>query len=338
MQQILATYGRLLFPSLGAFVVLLIAGLWAIRPRLARLAWLLPAVLAVVSPFWLIRPAYAQPRFLDEATLPADALNWRFGDFVELISVTPAARSAEAGQTLPIEVCWRTLAPADKNYTVFVQAIGPEEAVVAARYTYPGLGSYPTAIWEPGRVFCDTVRLPIPPDLARTLVYRLSIGLLDDESDHRLPTADRSGNPVQSFVGSVRLAANVLTATAAPPPGDGAIRLAGADFPATWRPGMDHTVTLDWYAAQAVPVDYTVFLHLRDDSGNLVAQADGPPLDGWYPTSWWSAGERVSDTHTFALPAGAPPGVYRLVAGLYDPATGERLGEELDLGRIEVRP
>jgi hypothetical protein len=337
MQQILATYGRLLFPSLGAFVVLLIAWLWAIHPRLARLAWLLPAVLAVVSPFWLIRPAYAQPRFLDEAALPADALNWRFGDFAELISVTSATRSAEAGETLPIEICWRALAPADKNYTVFVQAIGPEEAVVAARYTYPGLGSYPTAIWEPGRVFCDTVRLPISPDLARTLVYRLSVGLLDDDTDRRLPTVDRGGNPVQAFVGSVRLAANTSTEAAAPP-GDAFIRPAGADFPATWRPGMDHMVTLDWYAGDTVPVDYTVFLHLRDESGNLVAQADGPPLDGWYPTSWWTAGEWISDTHTFALPVETPPGVYRLVAGLYDPATGARLGGEIDLGQVEVRP
>lgn len=338
MQQILATYGRLLFPSLGAFTILLIAGLWAIHPRLARLVWLLPAVLAVVSPFWLIRPAYAQPRFLDQAALPADALGWRFGDFAELIGVTPAARSAAAGETLPVEVCWRVLAPADKNYTVFVQAIGPEEAVVAARYTYPGLGSYPTAIWEPGQVFCDTVRLPIPPDLARTLVYRLSVGLLDDESDRRLPTADRGGNPVQPFVGAVRLAGNAPTATAAPPPGDAAIRLAGADFPATWRLGTDHVVTLDWYASDTVPVDYTVFLHLRDDSGNLIAQADGPPLDGWYPTSWWTAGEWVSDAHPFALQAETPPGLYRLVAGLYNPATGERLGGEIDLGQVEVRP
>ena len=67
MQQILAAYGRLLFPSLGA-IILLIAGLWEFSrdwrdgPGCCRAFWLLP-------PLWLIRPAYARPPFLDDATL-----------------------------------------------------------------------------------------------------------------------------------------------------------------------------------------------------------------------------------------------------------------------------
>jgi hypothetical protein len=337
MQQILATYGRLLFPALGGFVVLLIAGLWAVHPRLARWAWLLPVVLAVAAPFWLIRPAYALPRFLDEASGSAGALNWRYLDLAELLSVTPALRSVEAGEALPVEVCWRALAPADKNYTVFVQAIGPADAVVAGRYTYPGLGSYPTAIWEPGRIFCDTIRLPVPEALARTLVYRLSVGLLDDETDERLPGVDRDGNPLPPFVAAVRLAAG-RAGKGEPPAGDAAIRLAAAEFSPHWQAGATNPVTITWYAAGPVPIDYTVFLHLRDEAGQLIAQADGPPLDGWYPTSWWTAGEWVVDIHSFALPAGAPSGSYRLMAGLYDPATGERLGGETNLGRVEVMP
>ena len=340
MQQILATYGRLLFPALGGFVVLLMAGLWELRPRLARLAWLLPGALAVVAPFWLIRPAYAPPRLLDETALAArgESLGWHFGDVAELVSVRPAARSAAAGETLPVEICWRALNATDTNYTIFLQAVGPNETVVADRYTYPGLGSYPTAVWRPGDAFCDQIALPIPTDLARTLVYRLSVGLLDDAVDRRLPATGRDGGPVPPFVGQVRLTAAEQAATDAPPPGDAAIRLAEAEFPPVWRPDSAHPVTLRWYAAATVPTDYTVFLHLRDDAGQLIGQADGPPLGGWYPTSWWGAGEWVTDEHTFPLPAGAPPGNFRLVAGLYDPATGARLGSEHDLGPVEVRP
>ena len=66
------------------------------------------------------------------------------------------------------------------------------------------------------------------------------------------------------------------------------------------------------------------------------AQADGPPLDGWYPTSWWAAGEWVSDEHLFAIPTGTPPGTYQLVTGLYDPLSGQRLGEEQLLGTVEI--
>jgi hypothetical protein len=134
----------------------------------------------------------------------------------------------------------------------------------------------------------------------------------------------------------VRLAARAEETEIQPQAGMPALQLAGAEFAPVWRPGEEHAVTLTWHAAEAVPTDYTVFLHLRDAAGQLVAQADGPPLGGWYPTSWWTAGEQVTDEHTFALPAGITSGEYRLVAGLYDPATGARLGEEKELGVVAV--
>ena len=338
MQQILAAYGRLLFPSLGAIIVLLIAGLWELHPRLARWAWLLPCVLAVAAPLWLIRPSYARPPFLDDTALveKEPSLGWRYGDVAELIGVTPLARSAAAGQTLSVEICWRALNETETNYTVFLQAVGPGEAIVADRYTYPGLGSYPTAIWEPGRAFCDVVPLPIPLDLPRTLVYRLSVGLLDDATDQRLPVVDTAGNAPPPFVRAVRLAVAAPAPDEQPPPGDAAIRLAGAEFAPSWPAGSEQTVTLRWFAAEVVPTDYTVFLHLRDDAGQLVAQADGPPLAGWYPTSWWAPGDWVVDDHSFTLPPTLSPGNYHLVAGLYDPLSGQRLGEEQPLGTVEI--
>jgi hypothetical protein len=88
-----------------------------------------------------------------------------------------------------------------------------------------------------------------------------------------------------------------------------------------------------------VSADYTLFIHLRQkDSESMVAQADGPPLDGWYPTSWWAAGEEIVDTHTFLLPPDVRAGEYDLVAGWYDPVTGQRFDGEYYLGEIEVRP
>src|SRR5690606_30007210 len=147
--------------------------------------------------------------FLDEAALAerGQPLGWRYGDVAELVSVTPAGRSAAAGEVLPIEMCWRTLDSSPVNYTVFLQAVGPDEMIAADRYTYHGLGSYQTAVWQPGQAFCDTVRLPVPPDLARTLVYRLSVGLLDDDADQRLAAVDPAGNPPPPFVGALRLEA-----------------------------------------------------------------------------------------------------------------------------------
>jgi hypothetical protein len=53
---------------------------------------------------------------------------------------------------------------------------------------------------------------------------------------------------------------------------------------------------------------------------------DSVPQGGGYPTIWWLPGEVVADTLTLELPPDAPRDlVYRLIVGLYDPDTGDRL-------------
>jgi hypothetical protein len=70
---------------------------------------------------------------------------------------------------------------------------------------------------------------------------------------------------------------------------------------------------------------YRIFLHLLQPDGSLLVQADGEPADWTRPTTGWAVGEVVLETRTLEIPADALPGEYRLVAGLYDPDTGQRL-------------
>ena len=92
-----------------------------------------------------------------------------------------------------------------------------------------------------------------------------------------------------------------------------------------FRPGDDVALTLYWQA-QASPVkSYTVFTHIVDAAGSVVAGWDNPPCRGVCPTSTWRPGEVLRDEYTIPLPASLPPGVYTLQTGLYDPTTGERL-------------
>ena len=83
--------------------------------------------------------------------------------------------------------------------------------------------------------------------------------------------------------------------------------------------------------------DYTVFVHLVGAGGDdaALAQGDGPPLDGRWPTSLWPPGLTLDDNHTVPLPENLAAGTYQLLVGLYDPATGERL--RLPDGRDAVR-
>lgn len=340
MQRVTAPHGRLLFPALAAFVLLFIVGWNQIHRRLAYAAVFYLSVLALLSLVLLIRPAYTWPEFLSEAALPSGEtakLNWRFGDFARLVSVTPVEKSAAAGETLPVAVCWYTLGQAEEDYTVLVQLVGPENQVVGGRRTYPGLGSYPTSTWEAGRQFCDEVGVDIPADLALTLQYQIEVGFISQEGERVTAVNDDGSVRDHLFASAVRLETAEPPQLVQTPAGEDPIRLVMADFNSEWRIGASEAVTLQWWLAEPVSQDYTVFVHLRDGNQN-VAQGDGQPVKGWYPTSLWEKDEVVEDVHEVMVTADIAPGSYDLVVGWYDPVTGERLGSEVLLGPVEVVP
>lgn len=95
--------------------------------------------------------------------------------------------------------------------------------------------------------------------------------------------------------------------------------------PPALEPGKPLAVSILWRALRPMDQSYTVFVHLLDAAGGKAAQHDGLPFAGIYPTDRWAAGELVRDVHTLQLPPSLPPGKYRLVAGLYLLATGQRL-------------
>ena len=105
--------------------------------------------------------------------------------------------------------------------------------------------------------------------------------------------------------------------------GDGIARVYGLD---NVQAGEMVEVTLRWWLAEPVERDYSVFVHLREPgSGQIIAQGDGPPVAGWYPTSLWQAGDVVDDAHGVPAPAVNETTGYDLVVGWYDLASGERL-------------
>jgi 4-amino-4-deoxy-L-arabinose transferase-like glycosyltransferase len=108
----------------------------------------------------------------------------------------------------------------------------------------------------------------------------------------------------------------------------GQIRLLGYDLQRI----TDHElrITLYWQALSPLTEDYTVFTHLLGEhnpatGGPLWAGHDSQPDGGHYPTTTWQPGQVALDMHTLSLPADAPPGEYRLEAGLYLLATMRRL-------------
>jgi hypothetical protein len=98
-------------------------------------------------------------------------------------------------------------------------------------------------------------------------------------------------------------------------------------------PGQTFTLTLTWQALSEMTADYKSFVHVLDASGRLVVGSDAVPAQWTRPTTGWLAGEYVADVHAPALPDGLGVGEYRLEVGLYDSASGQRLGAGFVLDR-----
>jgi hypothetical protein len=97
--------------------------------------------------------------------------------------------------------------------------------------------------------------------------------------------------------------------------------------------GDELVLTLWWYSPQMPAGDITVFLHVYDSAGQLVAQADGHPLSGLFPPRYWQPGDLVRDVRHVALPQDLPDGRYTVVTGWYGATGGQRIPARDDQGQ-----
>jgi hypothetical protein len=192
------------------------------------------------------------------------------------------------------------------------------------------LGAYPTWVWKPGEVIVTHHPLKIPQRL-KPGSYALEFGLYDTLNGERVDRIDEAGERVDDRL----ILDRVKVAPAAPPhfkpthlqsaQFGGEAELLGYDLQ-TGADSHSQQLTLYWQALSEMARDYTVFVHVLDAKGNIVAQADHQPQDGNNPTSSWEPGEEIRDAVDLALPTNAPSGDYRIEIGMYDLASGERQG------------
>ncbi|MFZ2487157.1 MAG: hypothetical protein WAZ19_03455 [Anaerolineae bacterium] len=127
-----------------------------------------------------------------------------------------------------------------------------------------------------------------------------------------------------------------LTSVAAPQPvsveGQPAARLDGEIVLESWSLAAAPAdaplllITLRWHAQQPVAADLHTFVQALDaQSGSLLAGWDSVPLGGFAPTTNWQAGQVIEERLALAAPNGAAWPPVRMIAGLYDPASGQRL-------------
>jgi hypothetical protein len=95
--------------------------------------------------------------------------------------------------------------------------------------------------------------------------------------------------------------------------------------PETAQPGDALNLTLYWQATERIYERYTVFTHILDERGDKVGQKDDEPQRGFKPTVVWQPGETIVDTVEITISSTAAPGTYRVVTGMYNSVTQERV-------------
>jgi 4-amino-4-deoxy-L-arabinose transferase-like glycosyltransferase len=354
---VLTSQGRLTFPALSAFGVLLVTGLvfWLRLPAMLSSAAesrrvgkeagpssdRLLAVLALIPLGLLLCSVYSLTILLPRSYRPLPSVpalpngvqvsRTRYADHLELVGVQYPGERFRGGQAVPVMLYWKTDAKLSPNYVLFVQLLDEDRRVIANVTSHTGWGRNPTSLWQPGAVYPDAYELAIPGGVndRAPLLATLYVGFIDPISGTPVQAYDTDGAPTEGMVGRIPLVPSpkgeleTTNLTPASVAFEDSIRLAGYTYPpvleASQRDtgGPSLTVRMLWEAEGQPQGEYTAFVHLVEPGGDPVAGFDRPPADHGFATPYWRQGDRFLSDYTLALPPGLPAGGYQLWAGLY---------------------
>jgi hypothetical protein len=345
MLQTEAAQGRLLFPAILPIVIGLTAGwgAWGVRARpfLFTLAPLTALLTTLFSLFAVIRPAYALPQPVEMVPKTAVPVHETLYPGVTLRAISQPEQNAQPGDLVTFTLYWEAETPPEKLVELKFELFGQDFATpLAAVHTYHGRGLFPPAYWNSGTIYADYVTVRLPQEIDLPLLARSSTRLIEPETDESegiiagevkiVPeTWPEAGSPLVTFGETAALTAVELRETAV-------------------DPGDTVTIDLQWHILAPPGKALTTLVHLASPGQPPLAQADGPPRGGSYPTTVWAAGETFADRYLLTIPADLPPGRYPLWIGLYQPADfvretavqgGMRLpNDQFQIGEVEVRP
>jgi len=180
--------------------------------------------------------------------------------------------------------------------------------------------------WYLGMLLHDPHDLTLPPNLTPN-TYQVSLSLR--QNDQLLP-----------INGAAMFLLTTITTTTRPRMFDSPspqislnpvnfndqAELIGLDLPKqTVRLGETLPITLYWQSVNPFDRNWKVFVHLVDESGQVVAQQDQIPGAGQFPTTGWLPPEYLADSYNIPIPPTAKQGQLWLRLGFYDANDFSRL-------------
>ncbi|MGB4870299.1 MAG: hypothetical protein WBP47_09620 [Candidatus Promineifilaceae bacterium] len=265
--------------------------------------------------FQVTKPAQGD-RVLEDGMVGAP--DTAVADGLRLLGTRLDRQEAAPGDVARVTGLWQAVGGDGPTFNQFQLQLVAADGRAPIDQTVTIAPDYPLTTWRTGdRLRSETIfRLPADLPGGRytwRLVWgdqQIEAGTLDVTAPERLFTVPATDVAVEATFSDV---AALLGVSFAPSP------------PIPLAPSAPLDVTLVWRAEGETPISYRVFVHLIDETGQIIAQSDGEPANWSRPTTGWLPGEVVVDEHRLALPEGVGNGRFALRIGLYDPETGQRL-------------
>jgi hypothetical protein len=339
-----AGHGRYLFPAgvgIGALLVVGLNGFTAWRHQL--LVSIVAAGGMLVYAVWLpakfVLPKYAPPEVVAAQQLaeikPASAT---FADSIELVGYQTDPDLAVPGQWIGVDLYWRAAGARGQRFDPLIrlQALDAQDRVLAEDVCWP-VPSLSPDTWSPETVYVSHMTLGMPVEgLSSQIKLRVGAHLRGNEVNLVVRDASEKSHEAV-IIGDVLAVGAVaeVSPDAVPNPRRevfaSELALSGFELPAdAVSPGSVASVSLYWQILRKPAADYTVFIHVLNEQGELVTQFDRPPGGGTMPTSTWQVGQTLRDTYPLPIPADVAAGAYAVRVGMYTWPSLERLPVTLD--------
>jgi hypothetical protein len=272
------------------------------------------------------------------------------GGRVKLLGYSVIGEEFKPGETIPITFLWQGLESSSDGYTLLLW-LENGSGVKTVEQQSPLSERYPPAMWRPGEIVRDWESFLVPGN-TEDGVYHLKVQV---EADGKALPRLLCLLPMDSVIDLGEIEVQGRERSFDVPSMDqevdlrlgDAVKLLGYDLAGGLAsPGGTLALTLYWQGLGTTDTSYTVFVHVLDEQGNIVAQRDSVPGRGTLPTTSWIQDEVVTDHYEIPVAAKVPPGVYTIVVGMYDAGTAERLpvfdagdhflGDHIELSKVTL--
>ncbi len=241
------------------------------------------------------------------------------GNSIMIDDVHISSHAAKQGDAVRLDLQWSCVKPSPAGTKLAIELANQQAGVVGTFDVHTSLQSPGADACHAGDTYLERRQLPIGPRWVPG-AYQARVVIRDPQG------AELAGGQLGTI--QVEPLARVTTAL-----------VPAHDIGATFADGIvlsgvtvtnvsgQHSlnVHLAWKAIAEPARAYTVFVHVLGLNDKLIAQHDGPPSQGVWPTTTWTAGQAVDDPHMLTNIDATTGTSVLLEIGLYDPNTGVRV-------------